>query len=132
MLAHSVFTVLRNEHKFATRNKSTRTRVDAAIFRPDVLQCMKDARAQLVAASGTAVLAVPETREPVFTDAQVPGLGKNYMRESARVDGVAAYAFFIQLYALTALLEHVESGRVAVDATVGAICRCVRRLLSVG
>lgn len=41
VLGSSVFTVLRNEHKFRTRNRSTRTTIDPAIFRPDIIQHMK-------------------------------------------------------------------------------------------
>jgi hypothetical protein len=40
VLKHSVFTVLRNEWKFATRNQSKRTKVDAAILRPEIVQSM--------------------------------------------------------------------------------------------
>lgn len=123
VLAHSVFTVLRNEDKFRTRNKSKRTAMDPAIFRPEIVQYMKDARAQLRAARGSATIALAESGEAVYTDAQVPGLGKNYMRESARTDAVAAYTFFIQLYALDALLDRVESGEVSVASTIGAISR---------
>lgn len=122
VLAHSVFTVLRNENKFQTRNKSKRTDVEPMIFRPEIVQYMKDARAQLKAARGTAVIQLSDGEE-VYTDKQVTGLGKNYMRETARKEAVAAYTFFIQLYALNALLGHVESSKVAVDGSVGAISR---------
>lgn len=122
MLAHSIFTVLRNENKFQTRNKSKRTGVEPTIFRPEIVQYMKDARAQLKAARGTAVIQLSDGEE-VYTDKQIAGLGKNYMRETARKEAVAAYTFFIQLYALNALLGHVESGKVAVDGSVGAISR---------
>ncbi|TYZ62114.1 hypothetical protein PybrP1_012101, partial [[Pythium] brassicae (nom. inval.)] len=123
VLAHSVFTVLRNEDKFRTRNQSTRTAVEPAIFRPEIVAYMAAARAQLRAAAGSATIALAETGEAVYTDAQVPGLGKNYMRESARTDAVAAYTRFIQLYALDALLGRVESGEVSVESTVGSINR---------
>lgn len=124
MLAHSVFTVLRNEDKFRTRNKSTRTVVEPAVFRPEIVAYMVDARAQLQAAEGSATIALVESGETVYTDAQVPGLGKNYMRESTRTDAVAAYTRFIQLYALDGLLSRVESGEVSVESTVGSINRC--------
>lgn len=127
MLAHSVFTVLRNENKFQTRNKSKRTSVEPAIFRPEIVQYMKDARSQLEVARGTAVIQLSDG-EQVYTDKQVAGLGKNYMRETARNEAVAAYTFFIQLYALDALLGHVESGKVAVDGSVETISRYVDEL----
>ncbi|KAJ0412095.1 hypothetical protein ATCC90586_004015 [Pythium insidiosum] len=96
VLAHSVFTVLRNEAKFATRNRSRRTEVEAALFRPDVVQCMKDARQQLKDAERKSQLQLANG-EAIFTDKQVRGLGKNYMRETARREAVEAYTSFIQL-----------------------------------
>lgn len=130
VLASSVFTVLRNERKFRTRNASARANIQAEILnRADIVELMKRARAALVAAAGKAesALTIPETGERVFTDRQVKGLGKNYLRESARAAGIAAYTFFIQLFALENLLTHVERGAVSVDDRVGALAnRCVR------
>lgn len=124
VLAHSVFTVLRNENKFRTRNKSKRTHVEPAVFRPEIIRYMNAARAQLQGAQGKATMKLA-SGEDVYTDKQVAGLGKNYMRETARKEGIAAYSFFIQLYALDALLGLVESGNVPVEACVGAIKRLV-------
>lgn len=129
VLAHSVFTVLRNENKFQTRNKSKRTSVEPAIFRPEIVQYMKDARLQLEAARGTAKIQLSDG-EHVYTDKQVAGLGKNYMRETARNEAVTAYTFFIQLYTLDALLFHVESGKVAVEGSVGTINRYANHLFA--
>ncbi|DBA02253.1 TPA: hypothetical protein N0F65_007663 [Lagenidium giganteum] len=127
VLAHCVFTVLRNEHKFRTRNKSKRTQVEPEIFRPEVINYMKDARAQLVAAAGKATLKL-DNGEAVYTDKQVKGIGKNYMREKPRQEGVAAYTFFIQLYALGGLLELLEGGHGVVNATVQAFGRATHQL----
>ncbi|KAE8898786.1 hypothetical protein PF005_g8178 [Phytophthora fragariae] len=118
VLSSSVFTVLRNEDKFRSRNKSKRTHIEAAIFRPEIVQYMKDARSELAAAEGKAKISLPNG-EAVYTDKQVRGLGKNYMRESSRQAGIAAYTFFIKLYAVEALLLLVESGRISADGTVG-------------
>ncbi|KAL4092889.1 hypothetical protein PRIC1_011879 [Phytophthora ramorum] len=122
VLSSSVFTVLRNEDKFRSRNKSKRTQIEAEIFRPEIVQYMKDARTELAAAEGNAKMSLANG-EDVYTDKQVRGLGKNYMRESSRRAGIAAYTFFIQLYALDALLPLVESGRVSADGTVGSVDR---------
>ncbi|GMF26697.1 unnamed protein product [Phytophthora lilii] len=141
VLSSSVFTVLRNEDKFRSRNKSKRTQIEAAIFRPEIVQYMKgwlrvfendgtqsltfflnnaDARAELEAAQGKAVINLANG-EAVYTDKQVRGLGKNYMRESSRRAGITAYSFFIKLYAAESLLLLVESGKVSPDGTVGNV-----------
>lgn len=81
-----------------------------------------DARSELEAAEGKAKISLPNG-EAVYMDKQVKGLGKNYMRESSRRAGIAAYTFFIKLYAVEALLSLVESGKVSADGTVGATDR---------
>uniref|UniRef100_A0AAV1U7X7 DUF4954 domain-containing protein n=1 Tax=Peronospora matthiolae TaxID=2874970 RepID=A0AAV1U7X7_9STRA len=120
VLSNSVFTVLRNEDKFHSRNKSTRTLIEADIFRPEIVQHMKDARMELITAEGEAELSLADG-EAVYTDKQARGLGKNYMRETSRLAGIAAYAFFIKLYALEALLKYVEDGCVSAGGTVGSV-----------
>ena len=141
VLSNSVFTVLRNEDKFRSRNKSKRTLIESNIFRPEIVQYMKgrlarvsvqrtmtdsvvclDARVELVTAEGKADLCLADG-EAVYTDKQVRGLGKNYMRETSRLAGIAAYTFFIKLYALDALLSCVEDGCVGTDSTVASVDR---------
>lgn len=70
-------------------------------------------------AAGSAKLRLPNG-EALYTDKQVTGLGKNYMREEARVEAIDAYTFFIKLFALEALLPCVERGQITPDATIGS------------
>ncbi|KAG2520954.1 hypothetical protein JM16_006513 [Phytophthora kernoviae] len=127
VLSSSVYTVLRNDNKFRSRNKSKRTHIEAAIFRPEIVQYMKEARADLEAAEGKARIQLANG-EAVYTDKQVRGLGKNYMREASRRAGIEAYTFFIKLYALDALLPLVEGGSVSADGTVGNVDRSLYEL----
>ncbi|KAI9919864.1 hypothetical protein PsorP6_015721 [Peronosclerospora sorghi] len=120
VLHSSAFTILRNEDKFRSRNKSKRTLIEAAIFRPEIVQYMKDARVQLYAVQGKAKLCLP-SGEPVYTDEQAQGLGKNYTRETSRLAGIESYTFFIKLFALNALLNLVEGGQVSIDSTVASV-----------
>ena len=48
--------------------------------------------------------------EAVYTDREVAGLGKNYLRESSRKKGIEAYTFYIRLYALEALFDALNAG----------------------
>ncbi|CEG39757.1 uncharacterized protein PHALS_09993 [Plasmopara halstedii] len=129
VLYSSVFTVLRNENKFHLRNKSKRTQIDADIFRKEIVEYMKDARAALRAAEGKAQVILPNG-EAVHTDKQVRGLGKNYMRESSRREAITTYTFFIKLFALKALFKRVESGQVSIDGTVGILDGCCHELVT--
>lgn len=123
VLGSSIFTVLRNERKFRTRNKAKRATISTEILnRQDIVGLMKQARAALIAANDAKkTLQIPGSGERVFTDRHISGLGKNYLRESARKAGIAAYTSFIQLFALENLLRLVESGSVSVDNHVWAL-----------
>ena len=87
-----------------------------------------DARVELITAEGEAELSLADG-EAVYTDKQARGLGKNYMRDTSRLAGIAAYTFFIKLYALEALLKSVEDGCVSADGTVGSVDRYCNNLV---
>ncbi len=108
VLGDNIFAVLRNERKFAIRNKATRSEFGYEVFRQDIVELMINARAAL-----QKVALEPQTPERiaaksslhglVYIDKDVPGLGKNFMKESARLEGIEAYTFYIRLYALKGL-----------------------------
>jgi hypothetical protein len=110
VLSDNIYAVLRNERKFAIRNKATRNRIVYEVFRPDIVDQMIRARQALEAGVG---MLPPERAHaftsggvaigPVYIDKDIPGLGKNFMKETARIEGVKAYSFYIQLYALKGL-----------------------------
>ena len=79
--------------------------IDAGILdRCDIVDAMRGAAEALrLPGSAAAGAATPKTLSPrpsLYTDAHVPGLGKNYMSEAARVRGLAAYEAAIRGYAL--------------------------------
>ena len=110
VLSDNIYAVLRNERKFAIRNKATRSRLDYEVFRPQIVDLILAARETLRKAEGC----LPPERAnsytsggvsigPVYIDKDIPGLGKNFMKESARVEGLKAYTFYVRLYALKGL-----------------------------
>jgi hypothetical protein len=76
-----------------------------------------------VAAAGKATIRLADTGEAIYTDKQVAGLGKNYMREAARLEAIDAYSFFIQVFALEGLLAWLEK-----DGSQGALPVSLRDL----
>lgn len=44
MLADALFAVMRNEMKFASRNKSTRTKIASAVLRSDTVAMLEHAK----------------------------------------------------------------------------------------
>lgn len=100
VLSDNIFTIRRNEGKYKARNKARRTEFVFDVFRPDTVGLMLDARRRLAD--------VDEPKE-LYTDRDIRGLGKNYMLERSRTGAVETYTFYIRYYALTGLMEKVES-----------------------
>ncbi|KAF0683211.1 Aste57867_24729 [Aphanomyces stellatus] len=114
VLSHSIFTVLRNQDKFEKRNKSKRTPLDPTIFRPDIIRMMQVACQRLRDAEKKPVK-IHHGKELIYTDKQVPGLGKNYMTETSRVVAIEAYSFYIRVYALEGYWQLVQRGATSVE-----------------
>ncbi|CAM9258645.1 unnamed protein product [Ectocarpus fasciculatus] len=94
VLSESMYMVIRSEDKYRRRAKarqehSRRNRVDWPVFRPSMMRLMADARARLVAAG-------LNKREIYVGDRGVAGLGKNYMTEASRLEGIATYTLHLR------------------------------------
>jgi hypothetical protein len=100
LLTDSLYTLKRNEAKHQARNKARRKQFDFKILRPRVIDLMRDACRRLEA--------VRQVKE-VYTERDIEGLGKNFMREVCRQPAIAAYRFFTRYYALLALKERAQS-----------------------
>ena len=129
VLSDNIYLVRRNERKFATRNLARRNHCDHEVFRPEIVDAMVHARTALKSLeaemSPARVQAMKRGNgaQPVFTDKDLPGLGKNFMKETARLEGIQAYECYIRLYALKGLyfavrfcLEHDRDPQHVLDA----------------
>jgi len=99
VLSDNIYMVKRNEGKYQKRNKARRSQFVFEVFRPEIVELMKDARKRLE---------VKETQE-VYTGKQISGLGKNTMSERSRQKGIETYTFYIGYYALLGLKRHLEA-----------------------
>jgi hypothetical protein len=99
MLSENLFALRRNEAKYRARNKARRTQFDFAVIRPDTVDLMREACRRLEGARG----------QEVYTEADIEGLGKNFLLERNRLRAIEAYRFFIRSYALQGLKERVAS-----------------------
>ncbi|MBN1475731.1 DUF4954 family protein [Candidatus Sumerlaeota bacterium] len=110
VLSDNIFSVKRNEGKYAKRNRARRAEIVTEVFRPDIVDLMIEARSRLQAASG----------KEIYTDRDVKGLGKNYMSERSRVAGIEAYTFYLRWYALNGLRARLAAeGKVDLEAKSG-------------
>lgn len=113
MLRENVYALKRNEAKFRARNRARRNHFDFAVFRRETVELMRAAARQL-----------SEVREPkpLYTERDIPGLGKNVMTERDRVRAIEAYRFYTLYHALVALRDQVraalEEGRDASQVLV--------------
>jgi hypothetical protein len=100
LLTDNLYTLKRNEGKYRARYQGRRLQIDFRIFRSDIVDYMRDACKRLEA--------VRPTRE-AYSEAEIEGLGKNFLLEKHRKPAIEAYRFFIRYYALLLLKEEVEA-----------------------
>lgn len=106
-LSQNLFAVKRNERKFRERDRSLHSRLDHRVFRRETVEMMLSARMRLEGAGGGTI----------YTEQHIPGLGKNFMRESVRETAVEAYRFHAIAFALSGLLQRIEE-RGKIPATI--------------
>ena len=99
VLSDNIFSIKRNEGKYIKRNKAKRTQFVFEVFRPDIIDMMMEARKRLSAVNEV---------KPYYTDKDIHGIGKNYMSEASRKNGIEAYTYYIRYYALKGLKEKAE------------------------
>jgi hypothetical protein len=101
VLADNWFALERTQLKLRARNMARRTRIDPEILRPEIVDQMRDACLRLEEVQND------HNVQEIYTERQIPGLGKNFLRESSRQAAVEAYRFAISLYALLGLKDRV-------------------------
>jgi hypothetical protein len=112
LLTDNLYTLKRNEGKYKKRNQAKRTQFEFDVFRPDIVDLMRDACRRLEA--------VRQVKE-VYTDADIKGLGKNFLLEANRHRAIRAYRDFIRYYALAGLKRQLD----AIAENDGAAVRSV-------
>lgn len=105
VLANNMYMVKRNEGKYIKRNKARRLRFEAEALRPKIVDGMILARDVLQKAGG----------KEVYADADIPGLGKNYLLEANRMKAERTYTFYVRYYALRGLFRELQ--RIVTEGT---------------
>ena len=98
-LADNAYGLVRTELKFAKRDRAKRNPIDYKVLRPQIMRLVKSARDAL---KNVAVV------KPVYLEADIPGLGRNVLREERRIEGIARYDRALTRYALRLLLNEAE------------------------
>jgi hypothetical protein len=100
VLAENLYALRRNEAKYRARNKARRSTFSFEVFRPETVDLMRDACRRLEAVA---------TIKEVYTDRDVDGLGKNYLREAHRLRAIEAYRFHVRFHALVGLKTRLHA-----------------------
>jgi hypothetical protein len=99
VLSDNIYTIRRNEGKYAARNRARRNRIVFEVLRPDIIDMMADAKERLQSTDG----------KDVYTEKNIKGLGKNYMLEASRLQGIGVYTFYLKYYALMGLFKKIKT-----------------------
>jgi len=99
VLSDDLYMLRRNEGKYKKRNKAKRSHFTFEILRSDIVDLMIEARRRLLEVEGI---------KQVYTQEDIPGLGKCYLLEVNREKAIEAYTFFIRYYALSELKKMLE------------------------
>lgn len=99
VLSDNIFTIRRNEGKYMKRNKAKRANIVFEVFRPEIVDIMKESRSKL-----KDIIHIKR----FYTDKEIKGLGKNYLLEANRKKAIETYSFYIQYYALSGLKKKLE------------------------
>ena len=114
VLSDNIYTVKRSEGKFRKRNKARRSEFDFEVFRPDIMELVIKARDALESVTADEKEAeAPKNDEKkgikdFYTDRDIPGLGKNYLKEESRQNAIETYTFYLKNYALAGLKRELS------------------------
>ncbi len=106
-LSENAYGLVRNELKYGKRDKSRRHHIEYKVLRPHIMRLVKDARDRLAAVTN---------RKEAYLDHDIAGLGRNFLRESARIEAIAIYDRALLRYALRILLNEAE-GRIDIPGS---------------
>lgn len=106
-LTANAYGIVRAELKFAARDRSRRHTIDYKVLRPGIMRLVREARDRL----GNVI----QTR-PVYLEEDIPGLGRNFLREDSRRKAIQVYEQALVRYALRILLGERE-GRITIPGS---------------
>jgi carbonic anhydrase/acetyltransferase-like protein (isoleucine patch superfamily) len=109
VLSDNIYALRRNEAKFRERNKATRSVFTFEALRPETVDLVVRARDRLAG--------IAEKRA-WYDSNHIAGLGRNYITEQSRCNGINTYTLHIEYYCLCGLLD-----RMAGKATASTVYR---------
>ena len=102
VLTDNLYLLRRSEAKFRLRNRARRTVIPCEVFRPDTIERIREA-CRLLEDLGQV--------KDVYTESDLPGLGKNFLTEANRLRALRGYQSILRWYELRSLCERLRPRR---------------------
>lgn len=99
MILNNLYGLIRNELKYAKRNRAQNEYIETRVFRPSLAPLVVMSARMLEMAGNKPPQFTLENGEAIYTDKQIPQIGKNYLTESNRKKGIEAYEFAREIIA---------------------------------
>lgn len=99
VLSDNSYAVFRNQDKYLKRNRAKRLKTDFRIFRPQIILMILQAY----------LLLENVKVKDIYTDKDIPQLGKNFMTETNRRKALKTYELFLRYYCLKEVYETGKS-----------------------
>jgi len=97
VLAENIYMIKRNEGKYQKRNKARRETFVFDVFRPEIIELMRDAEHRLSQVHG----------KSHYSANDIPGLGKNFATDAAIRTAIKTYHFYVGYYARRGLFHRL-------------------------
>jgi len=106
-LYNNAYGLVRNELKFASRDRARRHLIDYKILRPNIMRLVLDSYMRLRGVKSV---------KAAYLESDIDGIGKNFVREETRLTAIEVYGQALTRYALRLLLAQKE-GRLTIPGS---------------
>ena len=96
----NAYAIVRSELKYLNRDRTGRHEVPHQVLRPEIMGMVEDALKRLRSVETGELIA----GNAIYLQDQLPGLGKNFLRERIRRKAIEAYETVLKRYSLRVIL----------------------------
>ncbi len=101
---------------------NNRTPLETRIFRPTIIPLLLDTLDRLHRAGSASSVDTLPNGEMYYLESQIPGIGKNFVRESARQQGICSLEFAINYILALTIFQHWNANSSAFDRNQMVSC----------
>lgn len=98
VLSDNIYMIFRARQKFQKRNRARKTTFASGILHFGLMKMVQTALNRLSNVSN----------KEIYLEQDIPGLGKNFLKEQNRLKAIQSYHYYLKYYALTGLLREIK------------------------